>query len=158
MQNFRTLRVYQQAHQFVLAAYSTTRLLPVTERYGLTSQMRRGSISIVSNIAEGAGRGGNDFQRFLRMALRSAFELETQLRLCCDLHLIGPSDADPIVEQISDVQKKLGALIAAIGNSSEPRLRTNDQELVLDAFGVKHPLPTRRLRASVPFSRSAPVA
>jgi four helix bundle protein len=121
MQNFRNLRVYQQAYILVPAVYAATRELPTAERFGLTGQMRRASVSIVSNIAEGAGRGGTDFSRFLRMALGSAFELETQLRLCSDLHLIGPSDVDLIVEQVDEVQKKLGALIAAIGNSSEPR-------------------------------------
>lgn len=118
MQNFRALRVYQQAHELALAVYHATRGLPASERYGLTGQMRRASISLVSNIAEGAARGGADFSRFLRMALGSAFELEAQLRLCNDLLLIGPSDVDPIVEQTTDVQRMLGALIVSIGNSS----------------------------------------
>jgi four helix bundle protein len=66
--------------------------------------MRRASVSIVSNIAEGAGRGGKDFSRFLRMALGSASELEAQLQLCNDLLLIGPSDVDFVVEQTTEVQ------------------------------------------------------
>jgi four helix bundle protein len=114
MQDFRKLRVYQHAHELTQAVYSTTAQLPPAERFGLMSQMRRASVSIVSNIAEGAGRGGADFSRFLRMALGSAFELESQLRLCNDLHLLGPSDGDPIIERVHDIQKMLGALIGTI--------------------------------------------
>ncbi|MDR9450269.1 MAG: four helix bundle protein [Acidimicrobiia bacterium] len=127
MQNYRTLRVYQQARALTLAVYLATRDLPASERFGLTSQMRRASVSIVSNIAEGAGRGGKDFSRFLRMALGSAFELEAQLQLCNDLLLIGPSDVDSVVEQTNEVQRKRGALIGSIARRS--RTNANNQEL-----------------------------
>jgi four helix bundle protein len=117
MQNYRKLRVYSKAYRLVLAVYEVTDGLPVSERYGLMSQMRRASISIVSNIAEGAGRGGADFSRFLRMALGSAFELDGQMRLCSDLELVGPSDLHPIAEQVSDVQRMLTSLMDSVRNS-----------------------------------------
>jgi four helix bundle protein len=128
MQDFHKLRVYQQAHRLTLVVYATTNSLPVTERYGLTSQMRRASVSIVSNITEGAGRGGKDFRRFLRMALGSAFELEGQLCLCNDLQLLGPSDLDPLVELSRDVQKMLGSLISSVGSSPPTRRQATKNE------------------------------
>jgi four helix bundle protein len=89
VQNFRKLRVYQNAYTLVLDVYSITGQFPRTERFGLVNQMRRAAVSVVSNIAEGSARGGTDFARFLGIALGSGFELETQLRLCDDLSLAG---------------------------------------------------------------------
>lgn len=55
---------------------------PADERYGLASQMRRAAVSIPSNLAEGAARGTTEFIQFLRIAVSSASELDTQLEIC----------------------------------------------------------------------------
>ncbi len=55
MQDFRKLKVWQKAHQFTLRIYSLTGNFPDDERYGLTSQIRRVSASIPTNLAEGCG-------------------------------------------------------------------------------------------------------
>jgi four helix bundle protein len=82
MQDFKKLKVWEKGHQLTLAVYKLTARFPKEELYGLTSQMRRAAASVVSNIAEGCGRGGRaDFGSFLQMATGSASELECQLLL-----------------------------------------------------------------------------
>jgi four helix bundle protein len=74
---YRQLRVYTEALDVTEEAYRIARALPRIERFELSSQLRRASISIGANIAEGAGRGGNkEFARFLRIAIGSACEVE----------------------------------------------------------------------------------
>ena len=86
MQDFRKLKVWEKSHALALAIYRTTAGFPNSEMYGLTSQIRRCSISIPSNIAEGCGRSTNgDLLRFLDIAMGSAKELEYQLLLSYEL-------------------------------------------------------------------------
>ena len=81
MQNFRNLKVWQKAHMLTLDVYKATKSFPREEMYGLTSQIRRASVSIAANIAEGTCRNGDaDFGRFLQMAAGSASEVEYH---CC---------------------------------------------------------------------------
>ena len=68
MQDFWDLKVWQKSHQLTLQIYQHTRNFPKEELYGITSQIRRESSSIPTNIAEGCGReGGRDFARFLQI-------------------------------------------------------------------------------------------
>ncbi len=77
MQDFRNLEVWQRAYALALDVYRASRQFPREEIYSLTSQVRRCSISIPSNIAEGCGRQTDaDFKRFLHIAMGSAAELE----------------------------------------------------------------------------------
>ncbi|MGL5795262.1 MAG: four helix bundle protein [Waterburya sp.] len=62
MQDFTKLKVWQKAHNFTVNLYKLTASFPIEERYGLTNQIRRASVSIESNISEGCGRNG-DFGR-----------------------------------------------------------------------------------------------
>src|SRR5512134_1154325 len=92
MKDFRSLQVWQKAHQLTLAVYRATVSFPTDERYGLTSQLRRGSTSVASNIAEGCGRGTDpDFARCLDIAAGSASEVEYQLLLAHDLEILDSS-------------------------------------------------------------------
>ncbi len=80
MHNFRELKIWQKSRDFVSVVYAVTFKFPEKEKFVLISQMNRSVISISSNIAEGSGRNGKkDFQRFLDIAIGSAFELESQL-------------------------------------------------------------------------------
>ena len=86
MHNYLELNVWKKARVLVKKVYELTAEFPTDERFGLISQLRRCSVSIPSNIAEGSGRGSNkDFARFLSISMGSAFELETQLWLSLDL-------------------------------------------------------------------------
>jgi four helix bundle protein len=93
MQSPTRLRVFHEAEELAVLVYCLTRNMPSDERYGLVQQMRRAGVSVVSNIAEGCGRGGNrELVRFRSIALGSATELECQLRLARRLSYI---DARP---------------------------------------------------------------
>ena len=82
MRDFRSLKVWEKSHRLTLAVYQATMNFPREERYSLTQQIRRASVSIASNIAEGCGRkGAADFARFLQIAMGSASELEYQFLL-----------------------------------------------------------------------------
>ena len=119
MQDFHTLQVWQKAHQLTLGVYQVTASFPDSERYGLSSQMRRCSASIAANIAEGCGRGGRkDFARFLRIATGSASELEYHLLLAKDLEMIGPEEHQRLTADVAEVRRMLAGLLR--------RLKTDD--------------------------------
>jgi len=83
----RKLSVWQKAIELTEHVYIFTQLLPEDERFGLISQMRRCSVSVPSNIAEGASRHSDkEFLRFLNISKGSLAELETQLILCSRLY------------------------------------------------------------------------
>ena len=82
MKDFRQLKVWDKSHELALSIYRATKDFPKEELYGLTSQIRRASMSIPTNIAEGCGRNTDaDFARFLQMAMGSASETEYHLLL-----------------------------------------------------------------------------
>ena len=73
MRNFREIEVWKEARVLVKKIYNLTKVLPETERYGLTSQINRCVVSIPANIAEGCGKYSNrDFARFLQISLGSS--------------------------------------------------------------------------------------
>ena len=79
-QDYRDLLVWKKAIDLTVCIYRLTRTFPQDERYGLSSQMRRASVSIASNIAEGRGRlNPTEFRQFLGVAQGSIYELQTQL-------------------------------------------------------------------------------
>ena len=83
------LIVWQKSHELTLKIYQITQSFPKDELFGLTSQIRRASISIPSNIVEGKARGSNkDFKRFLLIARGSLEELKYQLLLARDLKYV----------------------------------------------------------------------
>ncbi len=89
MFTFEKLAVWQKAHNLVLSIYSSTLSFPKEEMYGLTSQLRRASISIPTNIVEGRARGSTpDFIRFLRIARGSLEETEYLLLAARDLQYL----------------------------------------------------------------------
>ena len=87
--NFRTLNIWIDGIILVKHVYQLAELLPSEEKFGLKSQICRAAVSIPSNIAEGSSRNSEiDFKRYLEIALGSSFELETQLIIIQELHLI----------------------------------------------------------------------
>jgi four helix bundle protein len=90
MTSYKELTVWQQSYKFGLEVYSVTKNFPADEKYGLVSQLRRASLSIPSNIAEGSKRGTRkDYRSFIIMAYGSSAEIETQLLFSKDLGIPG---------------------------------------------------------------------
>ncbi len=89
MRNFRNLEVWKRSRILVRDIYILTAEFPSTEKFGITSQLRRAAVSVPSNISEGCGRGTiPQLQHFLDISIGSLCELETQMLLCCDLKLL----------------------------------------------------------------------
>jgi four helix bundle protein len=115
MKDFRTLHVWKKAHELTLHIYKTTSTFPKEELFGLTSQMRRSSSSIPTNIAEGCGRGSDaDFQRFLQIAFGSLSELDYQLILAGDLGFVGPARQAELAASLVEIRRMLATLIRRV--------------------------------------------
>lgn len=115
MRDFRTLKVWENAHYLTLEIYKATATFPRNELYGLTSQMRRSSVSIPANIAEGCGRGSNsDLARFLQIAFGSASELEYHLLLAHDLGFIDDITHGQLTTQVTEIKRMLSSLIKKV--------------------------------------------
>lgn len=113
--SYKDLLVWQKAITVVKETYLLTKTLPEDEKFGLTSQMRRSSVSIASNIAEGWGRNSTkSYIQFLRIARGSLMELETQLIICKELSYPSNENYNTINNLIVEESKMLNALIKAI--------------------------------------------
>jgi four helix bundle protein len=109
---YRDLDVWKKARSLVRTIYEITSRFPDTEKFGLTSQMRRSAISIPSNIAEGCGRASSrESIQFLNIARGSAYELETQVYLSFDLGYISEQDANTVIGEITDCKKLINGFI-----------------------------------------------
>jgi four helix bundle protein len=112
MQDFRKLHVWHSAHALTLAVYRATGEFPDTERFGLTSQLRRAAASIGANLAEGCGRSSSlDTRRCFRIALGSACELLNHLLLAHDLGLIDRKSMTALARQAFLVRRALIRLL-----------------------------------------------
>lgn len=95
--------------------YKFTRLFPKDEHFGLTSQIRRSSISIPSNIAEGYGRQGkNDYLKFLNIALSSLFEMQTQIEIAKNIDYLNENEFNILHEKSREVERMLVSFINKI--------------------------------------------
>lgn len=123
MHNFKQLAAWKKAMSITVDVYKATMRFPKEEMYGLTSQVRRASVSICANIAEGCGRGTDkDFRRFLEIANASAFEVECLIIISQNLEFMDNDKAEDLTIRITEVQKMIFGLIRNINNNqvSEP--------------------------------------
>ncbi|MDX1637477.1 MAG: four helix bundle protein [Balneolaceae bacterium] len=98
MNRIKNLAIWKRAVALASRIYKVTGKFPDEEKYGLISQLRRCSVSIGSNIAEGAGRGSNkQFRQFLSIAYGSSYELETQLIIAENLNFIGETENEVLL-------------------------------------------------------------
>lgn len=113
--SFQDLIVWQKSMDLVVGVYEVCKQLPESEKFGLTTQLRRASVSVPSNISEGWGRKtlGNYIQ-FLRIANGSLCETETQLILCQRINFINEVDLKILRNQIREIEKMLKSLISKL--------------------------------------------
>jgi len=115
MSSYKELTVWQKSYQLTLEIYSATKKFPKEELFGLVSQMRRCSVSIPSNIAEGNGRfGQKEHAQFIRIAFGSGSELETQLLLSKDLKYISQLEYDKLNILLSEIMRMLNKLASSL--------------------------------------------
>ncbi|MEL6329228.1 MAG: four helix bundle protein [Planctomycetota bacterium] len=117
IRSYRDLVAWQRAMALVELVYRCSSSFPADERFGLVSQIRRSAVSIPSNIAEGYGRGSaQDYQRFLRVARGSLFEVETQVIIAERLGYLTGDAAAGVREQIDSAAKVLSGLIRSLAD------------------------------------------
>jgi four helix bundle protein len=115
VRNYRDLIVWQKAMELVTAIYHHTKSFPDQERYGLTLQLRRSSVSLPSNMAEGYGRNSTqDYIRFLRIANGSLFELQTQLEIARNLGFLAEESFSVLFEFSKEIERMLSSLIKKV--------------------------------------------
>jgi four helix bundle protein len=108
MKDFRTLIVWQKGHSLTLSVYSVIKDFPKEELYGVSSQLRRATSSIPTNLAEGCGRGSDkDFKRFVQISMGSTSESEYLLLLCKDLRYLAEKKFNKLVAEVQEVKKML---------------------------------------------------
>lgn len=118
-QSFEEMECWKKARELSAAIYAITRSGAFTRDYGLTDQVRRASVSVLSNIAEGFERGGKaEFTRFLMIAKGSAGEVRAQLFVAKDQGYIGDQEFAKLHEMASDVSRMISGLIAYLKNRS----------------------------------------
>jgi four helix bundle protein len=117
MKTHKDLDVWKLAIELVVNVYKITKGFPQEEIYGLISQVKRCSVSIPSNIAEGAGRSSiKEFSHFLSISLGSLAELETQMIISNRLDYVSKVDFDNLLEDLTIVRKMTLGLKKSIDN------------------------------------------
>ncbi|SFD68586.1 four helix bundle protein [Thermophagus xiamenensis] len=117
MKTYRELIVWQKAMDLVCLIYELTSTFPKEEVYSLTSQLRRASVSIPSNIAEGYGRNSlNDYIRHLQIAAGSLYEFQTQIEIAKRLNFLNDEAFLKAYRLSTEVEKMLASLITKLKN------------------------------------------
>jgi four helix bundle protein len=104
--NFKNLKVWQKAVELAVLVYEVTKSFPTEEKFGITSQMRRSSVSTSSNIAEGSARNSSKaFCNCLDISLGESFELETQLIIAFRTGILPEEKFSLLSQEIAELQK-----------------------------------------------------
>ena len=107
MRDFKKYDIWKLSHELTLDIYSVSNRFPKEEIYGLTSQIRRASSSVPTNISEGCGRDSDsEFNRFLTIGLGSANETEYLIILARDLSYIEEDIASNLIEKVNLIRRK----------------------------------------------------
>lgn len=119
MRDFKSLDVWYKAHMLTIRIYQTTSTFPREEMYGLTSQIRRASASIPTNIAEGCGRNSvAELARFFEISMGSASEVEYLLILIRDINILSNSHYQDLSGQVIEIKKMLASFIRKLRSES----------------------------------------
>ena len=118
-QKFRNLQIWQRAMEFVTAIYLLSAAFPSEEKFGLTNQIRRAAVSIALNIAEGSGSGTDpEFGRFLKMSLRSAYEVMAGLQIASNLKLAKKDIIEARLQEADELSAMISGLIKKLKSDS----------------------------------------
>jgi four helix bundle protein len=119
IKSYKDLLIWQKGFQIVISTYKLTKDFPQEELYALTSQIKRASVSIPSNIAEGYGRNTDkSLGHFIDISRGSLYELETQLLIAKELEFIQDLDMfNHVISLINEESKMLNAFYNSISKS-----------------------------------------
>ena len=108
MHNYKKLLIWQKSMELVYETYEMTKNFPTEEKYGLTNQLKRCSVSIPSNIAEGTGKSSDKhFIIFLEHSLGSSFEWETQICIALKLGYINQEKFSELEKRVNEIQNMI---------------------------------------------------
>ena len=108
MHRFKDLEIWKRSRIFCSKIYAETANFPENEKFGIINQLRRASVSIPSNIAEGSSRASNkEFSRFLEIAIGSAYEIETQLLISSDLNFLEFETLKILLHELEEIIKMI---------------------------------------------------
>jgi len=120
MKTHKDLDVWRKSVDFVVDIYELTKSFPKDEIYGITSQIRRASVSIPSNIAEGAGRAyDKEFKQFLNIALGSIAEVDTQLLISNKLEYLTNKEYKKFENELTQIRRMVLGLRKYINEKSK---------------------------------------
>jgi four helix bundle protein len=118
MRPHEKLDLWKKAIEFVVAIYKVTEGFPRDEKFGLTSQLRRASVSIVANVAEGAARrSAKEFRQFLSHSQGSASEVDTELVIAHRLTYLKDFDYERLTEQLDHIGRMITRLSQSLAKS-----------------------------------------
>jgi four helix bundle protein len=121
IKSFRDLIAWQKAMDFAEEVYRLTSRFPHDERFGLTAQLRKASVSSPSNIAEGHGRHTTqEFLHFLSIAYGSLNEAQTQILLAERLAYLVPDDTAGLYTRAAEVGRLINGLCNSLQNRAHP--------------------------------------
>lgn len=123
IQSFRDLEVWKKSMDLAERVYVASKDFPQSEAFGLTSQVRRAAVSIPSNIAEGKAVGGQGYRRYVKIALGSDAELQTQIELAKRLNMLSEAAADELLNKAMEIGRMLAGLYKALPKGQEANRR-----------------------------------
>lgn len=130
LESYRDLEVWKQTKGLVCLIYQVTKAFPKEEQFGLTNQLRRASVSIPSNIAEGCGRNhSKDSIQFFFISRGSLYEVETQIIISFDLGYITIEDHNSILDNIKSCKRLLNDFINYFQSKDDQQLTTINEQL-----------------------------
>jgi len=113
--NFKNLNIWKKSTDLVQNVYLITKSFPSDEKFGLTNQLRRASVSVPSNIAEGCGRKGNkELIQYCHISIGSLCEVETQLILSNKLNYISAQKLDTIINEVEELRKMIYGFVKSL--------------------------------------------
>ncbi len=129
MKNFEELSVFRRAVELMVAVYHATKTFPNEERYGLTSQLRRASISVMSHVAEGeVGLSPGEWRQFLIQARGSLYEVQAQLIAAHELKFLDEPGYTALRMKIRNVAAPLAGLIAYVKRREQEKRTTRQPD------------------------------
>ncbi len=140
MESHKDLVVYKISRQLNGAVYRLTAAFPASEKFALADQLRRASVSVTSNIAEGYGQGSlRGRLKFLYISRGSIYEVETQLLIAADLGFLVIEQMQDTMDLVTKIEKMLNGLI----RSTEDRIRMEKGNILrepIEEYGTADPI------------------